>query len=296
MKSSNFDSSAPNRSGIRPVSRSAKKFSGSMFQGLGRAIDRARLVSSSSTYIRETPGGSSVEVYDSSETLTPFRVDALAFRNGKIWFRLEEGRVFGAAQSSGGSTLQPFSVNEESYRVGFDSTVTPISELASVPIPNVLDNRNNYTFEANIAAGQDTVIFIAISRSSGAAPWSVKLKVKSREDAESESAVDPITCESMGEVDLGASSHGFPSTLEAPVLFGTSIVLTQGAKLFEAYSAFVGSALIPIAFVRKDDLGDYKVFQVLRSDIFFPYAAKIVFRYIDTGVTDLEGSDTEPPE
>lgn len=297
MKPSNFDSSFPNRSGIRQVGRSVRVFSGSMLQGIGRAIDRGRLVSSSSGFVRETPGGSTFETFDAPETLTPFRVELLAVRDGKIFFRCEEGRVFGATQYDGAGNLPAFSVAEDSYPVRFHSSVTATTELSSLPYPGILDNSNRYSLEATLASGEDTVIFVDIRRTSGAAPWEVKLRVDGREAAESLAATSPIACQSMGETFIGPTAihNPFTSSLTAEGPLGTEFVITQGSVLYEGETAFVGSAQIPVAFIRPDGSGDYELRQILRSDIFFPYSANFCFQYIDTGVTDFQGSETEIP-
>lgn len=297
MKPSNFDSSFPNRSGVRQVGRSVKKFSGSMLQGIGRAIDRARLVSSSSGYIRETPGGTAFEAYDQPETLTPFRVELLALRDGKVFFRVEEGRVFGALQVGAVINYPGFSVFENAYPVRFHSSITETSELAALPYPGILDNRNRYTFEANLAAGQDTVIFVDIRRGNAISPWDVKLRVEARDAAETLALVDPIECEPIGEITISPTAihNPFTSTHTASLPDGSEITLTQASVIYEAESGFIGSAQIPVAYVRPIGDSDYELIQILRSDIFFPYSATFCIQYIDTAVIDLQGTETEPP-
>jgi hypothetical protein len=149
MKPTPFDGSGPNRSGVRQVPLSSDRFSGYMLRGIGRALDRARVVSSPDSIIRETPGGTSVETNLGEPLhLFPFRVDVLSMKGGSIRFRVEEGRVFGASQEGGESNSPPFSVSPLSYQVKFHESITETTELSPIPEPGVLDNRNLYTLSA----------------------------------------------------------------------------------------------------------------------------------------------------
>lgn len=298
MKPTPFDGSGPNRSGIRQVPLSSDRFSGYMLRGLGRAIDRSRVVSSPDAIIRETPGGTSIETNLGEPLhLFPFRVDVLALKGGKIRFRVEEGRVFGATQEGGAFNFPPFSVAHDSYVVRFHESITATTELSPAPEPGKLDNRNLYTLEANLEPVQETVIFVDIRRNSFASPWTVELRVESRPHAEALSVSNPIVCQYIKEINLGpAGIHApFIQSHEAEVTLGTTIVLTQESSLYEIESGFLGSAQIPVAFVKPSGEGDFQLFQVLRSDIFFPYSVNIVMRYVDTGVTGLTGNETDIP-
>lgn len=213
-----------------------------------------------------------------------------------IVFKCSVGHVFGAKPRESANAWCIDQENDTAVRIDTDTiTESPVATVS----PEILDERNiGVNYVASLDSTQDNIIYVELSRASTADDWIPYLKIKTVTDAKADYDAAPLNMVKISEIrdnieveHLGGTYLGNTIvTVNLNGTLGNEFVLNlEGlSEQFTVESAYVGTAQIPVAYVRKVDTV-WNIRQILRSDIFFPFGTTYKVTYIDTGIETFTG-------
>lgn len=263
-----------------------------------------RLTSGVGYTLRETADTVSLSIdippFDPEAIPHPYKVQRASFPStgSEISFAMYVGHIFGIGANKNPDVPtdgKAWSNDEDNIRVKIGNTLTAIPGSTTEDI-DYLDERNiGMRYSGLLDSTHNNVLYVEVKSDSDAG-FEANLHLKTDVVAYADYDLTPPDTNIIEGKDLLKTENQWHDSPAAPtnpltvdnVNIGTgpsqsTLTLTQKWNLYKNTHKRIGVYQIPIAYIRMID-GKWKVRQVLRSDIFFPYGLNTTTYYVGSHV------------